>query len=447
MGAVYQRKQMEEKMKTLYLDCSMGVDGSRLIAALFELLPNADRFVDRLNTLGIPKVRFKQGHIFQSAMAGKQLSITVNGKEEGSSGLSPIQEECEHDEHRRNGWDFDEWIDRHPNEAGHTDGDDERRCRQNPAQHPLCATADMERIVLGLNMPQRPREDAQAICDLIAKAQSHAHAVQMQDVHFRETDVLNTVAEVVAVCLLIGELSPEQIIASPVQVGSGQVKRFQEILPVPTPATAYILKGIPVYGGLVQGELCTAIGAACIRHFADRFGDMPVMRMQAIGYGMGKDGLAAANCVKAVMGDSEDKSDIVLELCCNVDDMTAEAIGFAMEQLLHAGALEVYTVPVGMKKSRPGTLLRVMCAQRDAERMIALIFRFTSTIGVRETITRRHVLQSRIEHLSTPYGEVRRKISCGYGVNRVKYEYDDLARIAKEKGVSLKEAQRLISDL
>ena len=145
-------------------------------------------------------------------------------------------------------------------------------------------------------------------------------------------------------------------------------------------------------------------------------------------------------------GETESRGDTVLELSCNVDDMTAEAIGFAMERLFAGGALEVYTVPIGMKKSRPGTLLRVMCREPDREAMLALLFRHTTTLGVRETVTRRYVLDRKLETLETPCGPVRRKVSSGYGVRREKYEYDDLARIAREKDISLREAAALLEN-
>lgn len=207
--------------------------------------------------------------------------------------------------------------------------------------------------------------------------------------------------------------------------------------PYRPPATAYILQDVPIYGGRIRGELCTPTGAALLKHFATRFGDMPAMRTRAIGYGMGKKDFEAANCVRAFLGETEDQTNVVLELSCNVDDMTGEAIGFATERLLEAGALEVYTIPIAMKKNRPGTLLRLMCPPQDRERMVELLFRYTTTIGIRESVTRRYVLRRKTVLVDTPYGQVRRKDSAGYGVTRSKYEYEDLARIAKERGWSI----------
>lgn len=249
-----------------------------------------------------------------------------------------------------------------------------------------------------------------------------------------------------AVCMLMDVLSPDEVVVSPVHVGSGQVKCAHGILPVPAPATAYILRDVPIYGGSIQGELCTPTGAALLKHFATRFGDMSVIKTQAIGYGMGKKDFPRANCVRAMLGETAEQTDTVSELSCNVDDMTAEAIGFAMERLFEGGAYEVYTIPIGMKKSRPGTLIRVICASADKEKIVGLLFKHTSTIGVRESVAHRFVLERRIESLQTDYGEVHRKVSSGYGVLRVKYEHDDLARIAKEQNISLDEVRKHIEE-
>lgn len=208
---------------------------------------------------------------------------------------------------------------------------------------------------------------------------------------------------------------------------------------MPAPATAYILRDVPIYGGSIRGELCTPTGAALLKYFATSFGDMPVMRTNAIGYGMGKKDFPAANCVRALLGETEDTGHTVVELCCNLDDMTAEAIGFAEEQFFAAGALEVYTTPIQMKKSRPGILLSVMCREADRDRMLQLLFKHTTTIGVRENISRRYILSRREETVSTDFGEVRKKVSSGYGVTREKYEYEDVSRIAREHGLSIAE--------
>ena len=293
-------------------------------------------------------------------------------------------------------------------------------------------------------LPQKVQDDVMAVYTLIAEAESHAHGAPVEQIHFHEVGTLDAVADITAVCLLMNEIAPYEVIVSPVHVGSGQVRCAHGILPVPAPATAYILRDAPIYGGEIRGELCTPTGAALLQHFASRYGSMPAMKVRRIGYGMGKKDFEAANCVRAMLGESAETDDEVCELSCNVDDMTGEAVGYAMERLFEAGALDVYTVPIGMKKSRPGILIRVMCRRSEREKILQTIFRHTTTIGVRESALYRYVLDRRVEALETAYGPVRCKISEGYGAERRKYEHDDLARIAREHGCSLDEVRGML---
>ena len=252
---------------------------------------------------------------------------------------------------------------------------------------------------------------------------------------------MDAVADITAVCLAMAELAPDEVVVSPVHVGAGNVRCAHGILPVPAPATAYILRDVPTYGGRIMGELCTPTGAALLKHFATRFGDQPVMRAEKIGYGMGKKDFEAANCVRAILGEREGQTGDAVLLECNLDDSTPEEIGFAMDALLAGGALDVWTTAAGMKKNRPGVVLSVLCKPEDREATVRLLFRHTSTIGVRESVLRRYVLDRRIETEETAFGPVRKKISSGYGVTREKYEYDDLAAAAKNAGKSIAEVR------
>lgn len=295
-----------------------------------------------------------------------------------------------------------------------------------------------------LDLPDQVRRDVLAVYELIAEAESHAHGMPVDQIHFHEVGSLDAVADITGVCMLINELAPDQVITSPVHVGFGQVRCAHGILPVPAPATAYILKDVPVYGGEVRGELCTPTGAALLKHFSAKFGSMPVMKVSKIGYGMGKKEFERANCVRAMLGETGDSKDEASELCCNLDDMTPEAIGFAQERLMEEGALDVYTVSIGMKKNRPGVMLVCMCRTKDKEKMVRLLFRHTTTLGVREYNCARYTLKREIKSVDTQYGTVHIKESSGWDVKRRKTEYEDMARIARERGISLAEADQLV---
>lgn len=405
-------------MKTLYIDCSMGAAGDMLSAALLELLPDPDTAIAELNTLGIPGVRFVKKPATKCGILGTHVSVKINGREES-----------EHEQPHEHG---------QPHEHSH---------------HSHSSMHQIGHILEKLPIPQSVREHAISVYDLIARAESSAHGVPVSEIHFHEVGTMDAVADITAVCMLMEKLAPDEVIVSPIHVGSGQVMCAHGTLPVPAPATAHILRGVPIYGGSIKGELCTPTGAALLRHFATQFGDMPVMQVEKIGYGMGTKDFAAANCVRTMLGETltasaADTTDLpgtpkttetVWELQCQVDDMTAEMIGFAAERLLDGGALDVFTVPAGMKKSRPGTLLSVLCREQEKEAILSLLFQHTTTLGIRETRQNRYYLKRTVETRNTPYGPVREKISTGYGVTRSKLEYEDLARIAGKNGMSIEE--------
>lgn len=447
-------------MRTIYLDCGMGAAGDMLMAALLELCPEKqEEFLGKMNGLGLPGVKVEAEPAVKCGITGTHMNVTVFGEEEESEdvhdhGHTHSHEACEsaaadglhshahsHDGHDHHHEDHDahSHAHHHGDHVHSHDGHD-----HSHHHHHHSTMAGIASIIEGLEIPAPVKEDMKAVYALIAEAEAHAHGMPVDQIHFHEVGTMDAVADIAGVCLLFHELGADQIIASPVHVGSGHVHCAHGILPVPAPATAHILQGIPVYSTQVQGELCTPTGAALLKHFVKEFREMPVMTTSKIGYGMGKKDFERANCVRAFLGDTAETGDEIAELSCNLDDMTAEAIGFAEEALFEAGALEAYTIPVGMKKSRPGILLTCMCRREDEEKMVELLFRHTTTLGVREHISRRFTLKRREETVETAYGPVRKKISQGHGVARAKLEYEDLAAIAKKTGRPLEEIRKEI---
>lgn len=404
-------------MKTLYLDCGMGAAGDMLTAALLELLPDQEEFLSQLNTLGIPGVAIEKEKMSKCGIGGTHITVKVHGMEEGEESQEAAGENLH--------------VHRQTDQNGHDHHHQHTHTHHHSGMH------DIEHIVHHLPVTDKIRKDILAVYHLIAEAESHVHGIPVMEIHFHEVGTMDAVADVAAVCLLMDKIAPDRVVASPIHVGSGQVKCAHGILPVPAPATAYILRDVPIYGGEIRGELCTPTGAALLKYFVTEFGSMPVMRTMAIGYGMGRKDFPVVNCVRALLGETESAGDVIIELNCNVDDMTGEAVGFAMEMLFGAGALEVYTVPIGMKKSRPGMLLCVMCRTEDKENMVRLLFQHTTTIGIRENNFRRYTLDRSVEIVQTPYGEIRKKISTGYGITRQKYEYEDLAKAARDYQTSV----------
>ena len=389
-------------MKTLYLECNMGAAGDMLMSALLELHPNPPQFLERMNGLGLPGVEVTAGPSVKCGITGTHVSVTVHGEEEQSvdephhhalEGEHPqvhlhLPEEHpgeSHGHHHHHDHDHG-----HGHHHDHTH--DHEHHHEHVHHHHHTGPGEITALIDGLDLPEQVKADAKAVYDRIAQAESHAHGRPMTEIHFHEVGTLDAVADVVGVCLLLHDLAPDQILASPVHVGSGQVRCAHGVMPVPAPATAYLLREVPTYGGQIRGELCTPTGAALLRHFVSSYGPQPMMRVEKIGYGMGTKEFECANCLRAFWGETQEQGrDTVAELRCNLDDMTPEAVAFAQERLMEAGALDVFTTPIQMKKGRPGVLLTLLCLPQDREQMVRLLFQHTTTLGVRETLCGRCV--------------------------------------------------------
>lgn len=404
-------------MRTIYLDCSMGAAGDMLMAALLELLPEKDTFLQKMQSLGLPGLEISAEPSVKCGITGTHMRVLIHGEEESH----PHEHAAEEHAH------------------SHADAPEAAHAHVHVHPHHHTDLDELTHRISHLNVSEAVRSDILAVYQSIADAESRVHGVPVEQIHFHEVGSLDALADVTGVCLLMELLAPEQVLASPVHVGCGQVRCAHGILPVPAPATALLLEGIPIYGGSIRGELCTPTGAALLRRFVTRFGPLPPMRVEKTGYGMGTKDFEAANCVRAMLGQTEESAGHILELACNLDDMTPEAVGFAMEQLFAAGALDVYTAPIGMKKNRPGVLLTCMCREDDREAMLRTIFRHTSTLGVRVSVCDRYTLSRRQYAVQMPDGEIRVKESSGWGVLRRKAEFEDLARIARQTDKSIAE--------
>lgn len=529
-------------MKTLYLDCGMGAAGDMLVSSLIELIPDRKKFILKMNALGIPDVRIQAETAEKCGIRGTHYSVTVGGIEES------------HDSGGEQGHEYDhvhdgEYVDDQKNEHSHKHADSyEDECSYEHANdhedehnhecghehhHEHSSMEDIKKRIDILNASKTVKEDILSVYSLIANAESQAHGKPVSDIHFHEVGTGDAIADIAAFCLLVEEIAPERIIASPVRTGFGTVRCAHGILPVPAPATARLLTGIPSYAGDIRGEMCTPTGAALLKYFVSSYEQMPLMRIEKIGYGMGKKNFETANCVRAILGESYSESkddsiastadqyrmnaeksrheqrgeatedpvgdkkgeaagesgpgqtqmesaedsfcdqkdlakrisgleqtgtfkktftdkemreytDTVAQLVCNLDDMTPEAAGFARDILMDCGALEVYTVPADMKKNRPGILLTVLCKEEEEPKFVQLIFKYTTSIGIRETICRRFVMKRKNSVINTTFGSVHEKISEGYGVQRIKPEYEEVVRIAREKYLSYEEVTREI---
>ena len=291
----------------------------------------------------------------------------------------------------------------------------------------------------GLGLPDNVMADALGVYKILGEAEAAVHGTPLKEIHLHEIGALDAVADIVGCCLLVNMLGVTEIIASPVHVGSGSIRCEHGVLPVPAPAAAEILKNVPIYGGSIRGELCTPTGAALLKRFVTRFGEMPPMTIVNIGCGMGAKDFEAANCLRAFLCEDEvsdgGNRDSVCEISCNLDDMTPEAIGAVFESLLKHGALDVFTTPIMMKKNRQAVMLSCLCAEEKRGELSRLILRDTSTLGVRVTSCARDILSRALITVATEYGDIRVKRAQGFGVIKYKPEYDDVLKAAGRHNV------------
>ena len=379
-------------MRTLYIECSMGCAGDMLTAALLELHPDKDDFLSRMNAALGGKAVLTAAPDSKCGIIGTHVTVLINGDEEG--------EKTHH-------------------------------------HHEHTSITEIMAFIDSVPLDEAIRENAKKVYSIIAEAESRVHGHPMENVHFHEVGSLDALADVLSVCALMHELAPERILASEVNVGSGTVRCAHGVLPVPAPATELILRGVPIYSGQIKSELCTPTGAALLKYFVSEFVAMPTMKIENAGCGTGKKNFECANVVRAFIGETANDGEEIIELACNLDDMTPEELAFAMEELFSLGALDVYFTNIGMKKSRPGVKLTCMCREKQRERMLECIFKHTTTLGVREYACKRYELGRSEKAVRTQDGEVRVKISSGYGVVREKAEYEDLAALARKSGKTI----------
>jgi uncharacterized protein (TIGR00299 family) protein len=369
----------------------MGASGDMLVSALFDLVDDKTAAEEKIGAIAamLPGVGFKISEETRGAISGLHTSVRIGGEEE------------------------------------HAPDGDHSHHHHSHHHHSLQDIMDLLKTVPG---SEQVKADTIDVYNLIANAESKAHGEVVELIHFHELGAYDAIFDVAAVCTLFEMIGADNIVASPVNVGGGSVKTEHGLIPVPAPATAFLLEGIPTYGdGELLFELCTPTGAALIKKFANSFGPQPVMVVDTIGYGLGKmEFPSRPNILRGLLGYGDDVRDIhpneeVVELSCNIDDMTGEQLGGAAEILRSEGALDVSFIPITGKKSRPGVILQCICSLNDETKMVKLILEHTSTFGVRGRQMFRYALE---REFTTRADGVVIKHGKGFGVEKSKEEFD-----------------------
>ncbi len=294
-------------------------------------------------------------------------------------------------------------------------------------------------MIEGAPLSNRAKSNASKIFEKLGEAEAQVHGVPIQDVHFHEVGAADSIADIVGAAVALDLLGIEEVHVSPLNVGSGTVNTEHGVLPVPAPATANLLQGKPIYSRGPEMELTTPTGAAIAVALGASFGPLPAMRISSIGHGAGdRDFPSQANVLRALIGDrtSAPESTLVSVLEANIDDSSPQVLGYALDRLMEAGALDVTISPIQMKKNRPGALLSVIAKPEDQERLAQIVFAETSTLGLRNPAAERRVEERRMIEVETPYGKVRGKVS---GQGTFAPEYDDCRAIAHSTGTPLKQ--------
>ncbi|MBZ5592075.1 MAG: nickel pincer cofactor biosynthesis protein LarC [Acidobacteriia bacterium] len=294
------------------------------------------------------------------------------------------------------------------------------------------------KMIEGASLPDRVKQNASAVFQRLGEAEAAVHQTPIEKVHFHEVGALDSIADIVGACLGFELLGVDAIYSSPLNLGSGTVKGEHGVMPVPAPATAALVAGKPVYSRGPAVELTTPTGAAVAVTLAREFGPLPPMRISSIGYGAGdRDFTEQANVLRVFVGEPsgavEAASVVVIE--ANIDDSSPQVLGYAMERLLEAGALDTTLEPIQMKKGRPGTLLRVISTPEQRTELAKIVFHETTTLGVRLYTAERLVEMRRWVEVETPHGKVRMKVSD----HSFAPEYEDCRALARATGVALKD--------
>lgn len=382
-------------MRILYFDCQSGISGDMVLGALVDAGVDLDRLQQGIDSLGLPECRLRAEPVKRRGFRGLKIHVEA-----------PPEKAHRHLHH-------------------------------------------ITRMIDGSSLTPRQKELATRIFTKLAEAEARVHGTTMEKVHFHEVGAVDSIADIVASALGVDLLGADEIACSPVPTGSGFVQIAHGRVAVPAPATAELLKGVPLAHSPVEAELTTPTGAALVATLAQRFGPLPPMSITAIGYGAGsRDFEQQPNLLRLVVGESSAawQTDKIWVLETNLDDVSGEAIGYCTSLLLEAGALDVYTTAIQMKKNRPGVKLDVLCPHHLIEPLEAIIFRETTALGVRRWAADRHKLDRRPHQVDTPWGTVDGKVSQHPdGTLRFAPEYESCRKVALEHGVALQHVYEMTS--
>ena len=406
-------------MANYHLDCSSGIAGDMFLGACLDLGMPLEVLSEVVARLGLPGVSVESRKASRGGFVGTRFRVLQDGKPiEG-----PDPEEHHHGNH------------------GHGHGH-EREHGHHHHEHTR-GLAEIRGLIAGSALAEPVKERALRLFQRLGEAEAKAHGVPLERVHFHEVGAIDSIVDLVGAAAAIEHLAPERLTCGPVNVGSGRVKMAHGEVPIPAPATAELLRGIPIHGG-GGGELTTPTGAVLLAELVDEFVELPALVLEGVGYGLGKRDLATQpNALRLLQGRAGREQAEVLVVECEVDDLPGEGFGFLMERLLAAGALDVYFTPVQMKKNRPGTLVTLLCRRSQLAELSGLLLAESGSLGCRYHAAFRLEAEREILEVETAFGTVRIKRARLDGRPLAAApEFEDCRRLALASGIPWRDVYR-----
>ena len=439
-------------MRIGYLDCFSGISGDMFLGALVDAGVSPQLLQDTVAALGVG-AKLEISKVLRSGISATKVDVWVDGEKD-----MPREEYwAKQDDNSQHSH---EHTHSHSRGHGHNHSHDQGSAKEiarHSHGHEHRGLTEIRKIISASAISESAKKAAIHIFEALGEAEAKIHNVPVESIHFHEVGAVDAIVDIVCAAVGAEALGVDEIVCSPLNVGGGTVKCAHGTFPVPAPATLELLKGAPSYSSGVQVELVTPTGAAIAATLASRFGSFPQMRVEKSAYGAGsRDFPGHPNVLRLVIGESisalaaKTRSETISVLEANLDDLNPQVFGYVMDRLLEEGALDVFGIPVQMKKNRPGTLLTVLCQPEQAEKMMQMLFAETSTLGIRRREESRQTLARRWESVRTEWGDVRIKIASMNGtITNYAPEYEDCRRIAAEHHVPLKtvmqEASRAFS--
>lgn len=431
--------------KLAYLECPTGIAGDMCLGALVDAGVPLDYLIEKLTLLGISgEYQLRAESVYRNAQRGTKVHVVLTSSRPPRTGTPVDQSRLERDFDRldRRSSRASE-VSSHPPELGVT------QLVPNP-QPPARHLPEIERLITAAGLPSQAEAWSLAVFRELAVAEGAVHGIALDRVHFHEVGATDAIVDIVGTCLGLDWLGIEALYCSPLPTGGGTVQAAHGRLPVPAPAVLKLWERhqVPVYSNGIERELVTPTGAAIAVTLATQFGPPPEMTLQKIGLGAGSHQLPIPNLLRLWIGEgpaqvADAALETILVLETQIDDLNPQAIGYTFEALFAAGALDVFTQAIGMKKSRPGVLLTVLCRPENLATCENILFRETSTLGIRRSQQQRRVLDREIQTIDTPYGAVRIKVAWqNHTVVNIQPEYEDCARLAQQHHLPWREIQQ-----